>query len=178
MAAVRPAGVVVCNSGETSTTFANKTTPWIINDALYIQNWSSGSFSHSETETRETSITAGVTVESGGKVTASDIISSLEANYNITVSAAGTTTGTTSYTTTINASPYTYVVGYYAAHKVTATYTKDICNAARNGWNFVSSGTVASWTTKGPGVVNCPGSKGYVAPASGSAPAAALKYCQ
>ncbi|HET7019072.1 MAG TPA: hypothetical protein VFI65_34455 [Streptosporangiaceae bacterium] len=157
--------------------FSDKTTPWVITNKVYISNWNSTQYVHSRTEAKEVEITAGVTVENGAKLSGSAGILSLEGHYDITVAASGSVTGSTSVTDTVTAAPWSFVVGYEAAHKVKALYTETICNASMTGWDFLSSGYVASWTTSGPGVVNCPKSKHYMAPPAGTASAAALKYC-
>lgn len=177
MAASHPGYKIVCSTGQTETSFSAKTTPWEITNRVYISNWNSTKFTHSETETRVYEITAGISVEDGIKVSGSAVIASLEANFDIKVEASGSVTGSKSVTNTVTANPYTFVVGYQAAHKVKAVYLQSICNVTHTGWDFHSSGTVTSWTTSGPGVVNCPKSKKYKAPPSGTAPSAALKYC-
>lgn len=168
---ITPMAVPCETQGERFYTVASVATPKKITHAERYYNGTGASLSTSFTAYKETTLTAGVTVTTGGSVEANTVIAKLSASTSYSLALSGSSTSGSSVSVTATLPHGKYLVAYRGNVQVTGNYTYWHCTG---GVLLATSKGTARSFTKVPetGAQRCD-----LSAPSGSLAAVAKGYC-
>lgn len=147
--------VIACdNRGETWYDTHNVVRPNKLTHYERYYNGTGSTMSASFSALHQATLTASVTVTSGGSVSASAVIAELKADTGLSLSASGSSTSSSSVGVSASLPNGKYLVAYRGNVQVTGSFTKYYCNTS-GGLNTSATGTGKSFGVNETGAQRC-----------------------